>query len=355
MNILKNEYPYTNKKHVNALLESIIQLQKDQSKAEYLISPKTFEDITCTATKKGHSHTVLLVWEYLKLIHGILEENNEPHAALYKRPSPGLYENAATVFAASGYQDQLIFSTLSEMENEGYKPARPFISRLAATLRTRSTVKRLDNALHMIREAYDNDESNGESSLIPTTSALNTIVAAFSDLGFSAKAMDIYHSFESLGCTPDEDTYSFLMDSIAMDVTTTIPPMIKGSRRRTKGIIEDVDMKSWLNTQIEAADAIFETATELGYGSNEHMTNAYVKILCAIGELDKAMYLLDEKICNGENIPQASLGMVALSNAELGDFEIVDDIISMGVQAGYRNGLSKHFLERIDNLKNIKY
>lgn len=355
MNILQNEYPYRNKNNVCTLLESIIQLQQSKSltQEDYLITPTTLENMTCVSAKKGHSNIVMLVWEYLDLIHRTMKNTNDSHSLLYTRPSAGLYENAASAFAASGHQDHLVFGILAEMEKEGLKPSRPFLSRLAAAIRTRSSVKRLDNAIHMIRKSYKGDggyDNNEEMTLKPTTSALNTVLAGYSDFGFSSKAMEIYHDFERLECTPDENTFLFMMDSVAMDISTAIPPIVRGCGENNRKIDDD-EVKSWLNTQTDAADAIFEAAMEVGYGSNERLINSYVRILCAVGELDKALYLVDENFENRVKLSQEALGLLAVCSAEMGDFETVESIAEMSKQVGYRHGLQHHIMERIENLK----
>lgn len=358
LNILQNEYPYTNKKRVSALLEATIHLQKVEPDMNYLISPVTLEHMTHTASKKGQPDIVMLVWDYLTLIQETLESKNDPLAAIYSKTTPGLYENAALAFAGS-YKDHLVFvGILSEMENDGIKPSRSFLSRLAQSIRVRpNSVKRLDNVMYVIKESYRNNDTNvddGQSSVKPTTSALNTVLAGFSDFGFSAKAIDIYHDFEQLQCIPDENTFSFLIDSIAMDITTAIPPSIRHFRRPPKRSIKDEEMKSWLSTQVDTADIIYEAAVEMGHGSNEYVLNSYIKILCAIGELDKALFLLEEKLEKEEKISIEALGLLALSNAHHGEFDIVQDIIMMCRKAGYKSGLSKHVTDRIAALK-IQY
>ena len=331
--------------------------------------------MSITIAKKGHSKSILLIWEYLALIHDALQKTDESQASLYDRPSEGLYENAASTFAASGREDHLVFGILAEMEREGYAPSRSFLIRLASSLRTRSSVRRLGHAMHIIRNSYANSQDeveergNGENkgeeegiALKPTTSGLNIILAGYADFGFSTNAMNVYHEFEQLECIPDENTYSFLMDSIYMDISTAIPPKTRDTGRGNEMKFDDTtpsdyssiddEMITWFNTRIEAADTIFEAAIEMGHGADEFLIHSYLKILCIKGDLEKALCLIDEMFENRERISQSTLGILAMSYAERGNFEIVDDILLMSSnQAGGENGLPRHMVERIEILK----
>ena len=114
---------------------------------------------------------------------------------------------------------------------------------------------------------------------------------------------------------------------------------------------DDEYLMSWLETQVDAADAILAAAIQAGFGSDEHLSYSYVKLLCTIGDLEKAMYFLEERLGNNEKISQESFECVALSHARIGRMDIIEDIIMMSRQAGYDNGLSKHLMERIRRLQ----
>ena len=95
-----------------------------------------------------------------------------------------------------------------------------------------------------------------------------------------------------------------------------------------------------------------EAAIERGHGADEVLIHSYLSILCIKGDLEKAMYLIDEMFENRERISQSTLGVLAIAYAERGDFEIVEEIVLMSSnQAGGRNGLPRHVVERIEILK----
>ncbi len=358
LNIIQNEYPFGNFKNNRSILESIIKLQQSKSptQSDYLIDSKTLEYITCSSSKRGHSSIVTLIWEYMNSVRASLMEhdNSSPLCSLYSKPTEGLYENAVMTFAASTNKDHLVLSILDEMEKEGYKPTRLFLSRLSARLR--SSVRRLDHAMYMMRSNFNRSLNNYSDSMEyehqhffnPTTSSLNAIMCAYADLGFSAKAMDLYNEFEDLQCVPDENTYIFLMDSVLMNVTTAIPSNFVGGQQ---GRPDDEDLISWLESQVDAANAIVDVAIQMGFGLNEHLLHSYLKLLCAIGELDKAMYLLEERLDSKQKISLESFECVALSLAKIGKMDVVENIAIMSREAGYENGISKFVLDRIDRLK----
>jgi pentatricopeptide repeat protein len=388
MNVVQNEYPYTDNNNNRSLINSIVILQqkKHPLQSDYLISPLTLEQITLSTAKRGISDIIMSVWEYMKLVDTSIQNQREDNDAsssssLYSRPTEGLYENAALSFASTGKHDELAFGILAEMEGQGHEPSRSFLSRLASTMRIRSSVRRLDRSVFIIRSNHEHamnnyhhgqeGENDDEITMKPTKSTLNTLIAAYADLGFSTKAMEIYDDFERLECTPDENTYSYLMDSIVMNVTTTLPFNLRGKIVGQKVNNNNADMndnastnangnqydddqfdaESWLDAQIEAADAIYEAANEMGHGCDGNLIHAYVQILCSIGKLEKAKSLLDEKVDNREWVPEETFGLLALSNAHIGNMEAVDDVVQMCRQTGYKGGLPIHVAKRIQVLR----
>ena len=351
MNILQNEYPYHDKFNVNSLIKSIIHLQRNKlpSEPDYLISPNSLQYITCSTSKKGHVETITFIWEYLNLMNNNSNEKNNPNS-IYIQPTEGLYENAVCTYAASRRLDHMVFGIISEMEEAGIKPTRNFLLRVSKAIRTRSSIKRVDHALHMMGNSYFGGAGGDEMiSVSPTTSSLNILLAAFADFGFTSRAMDLYNEFDDFGCVPDGNTYSFLMNSIEMDISTTLPPMIGQLNNFGESQLND-DQKSWIESQLGVANSILNAATEMGCRSDEHLTDAYIKVLYSAADNDKALDFLGEKVQNGEKISSHTLGLLAVTNAELGNNNIVDEIIQLSKQGGYKSCLPRHFIERIDVL-----
>ncbi len=347
LNILQNEYPYHNKFHVKALMQSIIHLQGNKlpNEPDYLITPNSLQYITCATSKKGHVDTITLIWEYLNLLNTNSHEKNNPNS-IYLQPTEGLYENAASTYAESKRQDQLVFSILAEMEEAGLKPSRNFLIRLSKALRTHSTIRRVDAGIHMIRNKINSSYNSDEDiSIKPTTSALNTLLATLADFGFTSRAMELYNEFEDFGCTPDENTYLFLMKSIEMDVSTCLPPTVGQSEiEKTAG--EEI----WVESQVMTADAILDAAVQMGHGDDEHLVEAYLKILHSAKEVEKAVGFLGEKLRKKKQISNHSLGLIALANAEQGNKDIVEEIVQLIKQDGKTSHLPKHVMELIGSL-----
>jgi pentatricopeptide repeat protein len=350
MNIVQNEYPFNDRKKVQTILETVLKLQQNKSltQDDYILSPGTLEQMTYSVAKKGQVSTITLAWEYLGTLRNTMSKKNGSQVT----PSEGLYENAASTYAVAGRQDHVVFGILAEMEKEGYKPGRQLLVRLANSIRLHSSVRRLDKAMFTLRNSYESMQNGyGDDTLKPTTSALNTVIVGYCDFGFSSKAMDVYNEFESLECIPDENTYSFLMDSIVMDLSTAIPPRIRYHGRSNHTNAVGKEESSWIQDRVEAADAIFEAATEMDYGSDEKMIHSYVKVLCLNNDLKKAMHLVVEKVEKREKLSLATIGLLAMANANIGNFGTVDDIIVLCKSAGYPTGLPKHIMERIIYLR----
>jgi len=397
LNIIQNEYPYSNANNVYSLLQSLIHLQrhKKPTQLDYIVDLGTLQHLTVSPAKRGNTRAVSLLWKYMDLIRTSLEteeyvtssstsssssidSSSSCITSTYYKPTEAIYENAAEAFSSSTKQgeDEMVFRIFAEMERDGMKPSRAFLNRVSESMRTRSSVKRLNKAMYILRSSYNDgwsssshtyptasggdgggDTSAAAAALKPTTSSLNCVLAGYADLGYLDKAFRTFDEYRQLGCEPDEQTFGILMDACAMNVITAIPPNVQNPSENVDGNdnangnrMDDFTC-SWIESQVEIADAILETAKEMGFVCDHHFVHTYVKILCTVDELDKAMRYVEETLDEGRKVSQETFGLIAIGYARKGDMETVNYVINMTKKAGYKNGLLRLFMERIERLK----
>ena len=269
-------------------------------------------------------------------------------------PTEGIYESMAQAFASSKRkEDHLVFAVLAEMESNGIRPSYIFLRGLSQAMRTRSSYGRLDAAFHTLRRG-NADENEGfggdEVAPRPSTSALNTIISGYADLGIMDRAYHTYTNFEEFGCEPNEDTFVFLMESVKMQLTTAIPPRQDF----------DFEIDEWILSKEDIADALVEEATIRGYHYNSLFVNFYVEILCATRNLDKAKSFLHEMISDAElsgeipPIAEKTFSLLALNFAQRDDFKSYDEVRELCVSSGHKNGVSACVHEQIDRIREKK-
>lgn len=342
LKIVQNEYPYENVLISRPLLRALVRLQKQKSASmpDYILDLGTVEHLSCVLSRKGNSRELIQLWEYVQEI----QNAGNPHY----RPTIGLYENLARAFVSSKMrEDELVFGVLATMEDQGLQPSYIFIKGLSQAMRTRSTVSRLDKAGHILRNAHDSYTNNSDHENLgirASTSALNTIISGYADLGLFDKAYSLYTSFADLNCEPDENTFIFMLDALYMNLSTALPP----------GYYLGHD--EWVKSQVEAADLIVQEASYRGFQPGL-LLEKYVSILCVIGNVEKARNILVDMVLDaerdGQKIPDITLNTfscVSLNYALIGDTERADEIRNLCLISGYE-GLPPHIEERICKLR----
>lgn len=352
VNVLHNEFPFQKCKSVLKLLQTIIQLEKDSvslySGLNYHIDLGTLEHLSATASKKGRSDIILLVWEYMEIMR--LSEDKS-HGIT---PSQSLHESAAQAFVCSNLpQDHMTFNVFAEMEEQGYEINRSLLQSISRSTRTRLTVGRINN-MRWILKNYDTRKNNSNTAK-PTSAALNCILACYGQLGEVQRALETFDEFGLLGCQTTPETFEFLMEAIKEDINTAIPPFLHGIGTNYVDNENEYDFEEWRQTQLETAEAILETCIEQGHPMNKYMLNSYIQILCTGDELEKAKQFLSELLESEEDLVQQfspqCFSVLALSYAHRGLGADAQEVINMNSMVGLSDQLPKHVMERVARLQ----
>lgn len=343
LNIVQNEYPYESIYKARAILKGISKLQRNKPAymPDYILDMGTLEHFTCVLSRKGNSREMMMLWDYIQDVQ--LAGNPSYHA------TEGLYESLARAFVSSSRkEDEYLFGVLATMEDQGLKPSFIFIRGLSQAMRTRSTVGRLDKASHILISSHNAQRYNNTATVVrATTSALNTIISGYADLGLFEKAYTMYGYFEKLNCEPDEHTFVFMLEAVAMNLSTAIP-------RR-----QDFHGHEWVSTQEEAADLLIEEAGYRGYLTNKFLVDSYVKILCTTNNMEKAKTFIADSVHAAEqngmrpNIALKTFSTLAIDFALSGDQEGAEEIHQLCTRSGY-DSLPSHVTERIERIRTSK-
>lgn len=343
LKIVQNEYPYENVFITRPILKALRRLQKNKSASmpDYILDLGTIEHLSCVLSRKGNSRELIELWEYIQEI----QNSGNPHY----RPTIGLYENLARAFVSSKLkEDELVFSILTTMEDQGLQPSYIFLKGLSQAMRTRSTVSRLDKAGHILRNAHDayrNSTDYESLGIRASTSALNTIISGYADLGLFEKAYSLYTSFADLNCDPDENTFIFMLDALYMNLSTALP----------SGYTYGNQNRDWVNSQEETADILVQEASYRGFQTGL-LLEKYVSILCVVGNVDKARNIVVDMVLDAEQngqIPDITLdtfSCVSLAYASSGDTERADEIKNLCLVSGFEN-LPPYVEQRICSLR----
>mmetsp|Transcript_11057 Transcript_11057/g.16739 ORF Transcript_11057/g.16739 Transcript_11057/m.16739 type:complete len:702 (+) Transcript_11057:125-2230(+) len=357
MKIVQNGYPYKRVETTRDLLKTILRLHKanDEFQPDYKIDLGTLQHLTAIPARKGSSQIMTLLWQ---LIDRVASSDNPSYS-----PSQGLLENFTVSFASSNKkEDELVFKMLADFEDQGYEASRVFLKSISQSMRTRATIGRLNNALHILQNnvsdgsqghfPYADYGESDESPLRPTAAAMNCVMSAFADLGLVDRTCFVFQKFEEFQLEPDENTFLFMMEALAMNLTTAIPPTRRGSSSvQTNG--ED----DWITFQVETADVLFEEAIQRGMHANKNMCYSYVQVLLATGRCEKAKTLLEDTVLNAEKIGEKAeidirpFSLVAIDFAKQGDFDQVEYVLNLAQVAGFKKGFQSHVSSRIDRLK----
>jgi pentatricopeptide repeat protein len=337
--------------NVGNLLRTIIQLEKanlsKKSGFNYQVDLGTLEHLSATAAKKGRSDVILLVWEYMEVMR--LSEENSNCITL----SQSMHESAAQAFACSSKkEDHMIFNLFAEMDEQGYETNRALLKSISRSMRTRVTVRRIDNMKWILKNHGKNDNYYNTSK--PTSAALNCILACYGQLGEVQKALETFDEFDHLGCQTTPETFEFIMEGIRENTTTAVPPFLHGIGTNYVGNENEDNFEEWRLSQLETAEVVLLTCLEQGHQVNMYMLNNYIQILCTAGELQKAKEFLSELIeSEKEHVQEFSpqcFSILALSYAQRGFRDETQEVINMCTEVGLSDHFPKHVMERIATL-----
>lgn len=328
LNILHNDFPYNHLFSTRDLISSMITLQKRklETDLDYEVDIGTLEHVCGILARKGSSSDIVSIWEYIDIIR---QSGNSDY-----KPSEGLYELLAQSFASSSKkEDHLLFGVLANMEADGFKPSFSFIRGLAQAVRSRSTVYRLDNCLHIL--------SSRQDGIPPTTSALNCVMSGYADLGFVEKTYQVFEMFRDLNCDPDINTFIIMLEAVHMNLSTALP-------KSRLDIHIDNEAQEWIDSQLNATEIIMEAAREKGFDLDHFahsLVDVYIRILLTTGHVDKASIFVEDLIIEAKTrnelppISHNTFKTIVQEYKRVDDDTNIDFIRNLYQDAGYTRDL----------------
>ena len=171
-------------------------------------------------------------------------------------------------------------------------------------------------------ELVDSFRSLEPDAVTCTPSILNVLMAAHSWRGNVDRCMDLLDAFRDNGWSPDEDSFSYAMESVG-----------KASKRLTdnqKLRLHPRKREALVESYFEATEMILarleETTSKDGnpIEPSHHFIGNYVEFLCTLGETRTAGLVVQDFLKQDERIGQLvdnkTLWRVAMAHAENGQY-----------------------------------
>jgi hypothetical protein len=128
-------------------------------------------------------------------------------------------------------------------------------------------------------------------------------------LGDVDRAFATWDDFNTYNLEPNVDTYSFLLEALAVSIS----PLAK----RT-----DAERRQDAPGLLDAASAILSLMEQNGVPMCQHCINSYVQLLCNAERLDAATEFVLDSLEKKELVGNRTLLVVAKNNAKAGNFDI---------------------------------
>lgn len=169
-----------------------------------------------------------------------------------------------------------------------------------------------------------------------STAILNCILCACAEEGLVDRSFAVFDDFENFGLQPDVNSFSFLMEGLAVEVSQIYPitilnpatnqPMLTSPSKQTH---DDRQM------YLDSGEAVVMMMEEQGIERTRQVIHNYVSILSGVGELEKAKSVLRDAVDKDEWVPRESFEQLALQYAQKGDRESALEVSSMMTENGY--------------------
>eukprot|EP00978_Attheya_sp_CCMP212_P002177 scaffold4463_cov51-Attheya_sp.AAC.20 len=332
--VLGNMFPFTNNiDTAKDVITFLIEWEKNENPPtkrktntnDYRLDLGTLEELASTAARMRRTDVILVVWDALD--------------AFGYRPNEGMYESAIQAFASSNYQDQNAFAVLAEMETEGYVPSRVLIRTVSHFIRGWS-VGRLDNAYYIL--------VNGTEGTRITTASLNCIMSACAEGGLVDRTFATFDDFAEYRLEPDLDTFSFFMESLSVDIASTLsrlPALPKNSSEELEAKKEQ-QRQHKIAVQVEAADFVLDMMKETGLSPtvSQYVLKYYTQIMCLsadVEHLKKAHIFMQEARDAKHRVSMDSINDLVRRYTNLGQCDTAREVASL---AGNKNGDIPSFL-----------
>jgi len=289
LHVIHNEFPFDNVRLLEKIFQGLIRLQqtKESWQLDYRLDIGTLQHISIMAARRGSSNLIFLIWDYMELFD-------------YGPVSEAMYEDTIVALVESRWQDSLFLQVLYEMEKKrGFVPQRPLIRSISRSIRP--IIGRIQNILRFIqkRAIHKKDPwkkeypvvQDVEEEMTPgegvTTAMLNCVLSAYAEWGLVDKVLDVFDEFNKLECYPNDDTFAFLMEAVAINITTAI-------ETKTNAENKDDTWTPWISSQLDSVEVIIHTMYQMKCSWTHPMVYNYIRILCAIGESNKALIFLED-------------------------------------------------------------
>lgn len=280
ISVLQNLFPFNNFDATMMAMESINALQSKST--DYQVDIGTLEMITAAAATRGRYRICLKAWDILE--------------AQGLGPTDTFYENTITAFAMGFRQDANCFAALGEMEARGYKPTRALIRSITRSIRF--SVGRVDFA-------YQTLIRNEIEGARVTVSSLNTILSGCAELGDPDRAFAMFEDFANFNLEPDEDTYSYMMESLS----------------KATGPERSLDHAA-VAAYLKAAESLLDTMAEKSIKVNRHTLHFYIHTLGNLGETDAAQNAVFDALEAGLGVENKTLSLIISACGERGDLDM---------------------------------
>jgi pentatricopeptide repeat protein len=318
LTVLHNEFPFHNIRLVCKLLRAILHLQQNKqvSQLDYKLDLGTLQHISAMAARRGSTDLIHIIWDYFQQFH--------------IPPTQALYEDTIVTWMEVNGQDEMVIQFLAEMEiQRGFIPPRPLIRSISRSLRgTRNRMERWNRLL----------PKQGHTPTPKTRAMVHCLLSAYAECGMVDSAFSLFDLMLQDIQGPDEDTYSYLMEAVAQNITTAVEV------HPNMGAIED---DTWITGQLDAAEVIRQTMTQMKGSWNRHCIHHYVRILCAAGRVEEALSVMQE----GDLVNRVSVetwGLLATTFALHGNRDGMERTIDTCWRCGH--SLPSYTMERLTSI-----
>lgn len=245
------------------------------------------------------------------------------------KPTASMYEDVVLSFAVTN-QDENMFAALADMEKHGFVPS-PALLRYIAWKITRNE-KRTAHSHKML--------SWHRNSRLRSTNGMNALLIGYGMKRDINNAFIVFEDLEKFNINPDDNTFSFLMESLYISTKNRFPFKPGEQMQYNPQDVDDV---------VGAAQIIIDAAAKAGVKKTKQFFYEHVRLLYTLNLLEEAKAVLVEAISEGTPVPKATIFMLGSRFANIGDFENARAVAGLSRAAGC--GDFPRLVSRINNIE----
>jgi len=319
VNLLHCMHPFDDHEATHEILSVIQKLHPEDASSslsadeDYRVELGILESISMASARKNIDLN-LLVWDIVELFG--------------YNPTESMFEDVIMSFAATK-QDENMFTAMVDMEKNGFVPSHSLLRYVA--VKVAFSKKRLDHSQKML--AWHGNEH------IRSTHTMNAVMMGYGMNRDINAAFFVYEDLARFNLKPDATTFWFLMEILYIDTKDRFPYQSENPPEFKPEDIEDV---------VGAAQIILDAMEEAGMEKTSHFYHEYIRVLCALGQLDEAYSVLEEAIRSKTPLPAKSLFLLATRYTYCGEVDKAYAIEKLSEAAGC--GPLPHLNNRIRNI-----